>query len=719
MSYTCVKQNDPSDCGVAALATVARHYGKQINTAKLREITRTTLSGTTMQGLIRGAEELGFSTRPARGSYEALSDAPLPFIAHVQREDGFTHFIVVYEVDEAGVVAGDPEDGKIRSIDREDFEEMWYGNVLTLTPDSLTDVAEKSSYTARIFDLVKPWFNEFLYAFLAGIFFVLLGILTSFFIQFLIDNILVYEDTRMLNILALGLLVALGFRALFSTFRGYLLIMLSRKLNVALITTFLRRILRVSYHFFTTRKVGEILSRVMDTYKIRNAVGSVSISVVIDTVIVTGTFFIMFFYSWQLALLASSFVPLFVLVTYLFLKPMRRHQRRTMERAAKLESSLVETVNGMETIKLFTTEEKHRNRCENDLVDMLDSQVSVQKYMLGHSVTSTLLTAGATIAVLWFGAYRVFDGQLTVGQLIFFNSLLAYALDPFNRLVNVVSELQDAGVAMDRVFEFLELEPEEQTTADRPEQFQKLSEGISFRNVSFNYGYREDVLSDVSLDISAGETVAIVGESGAGKTTLCRLISRLYEPTEGRILLDGVPLNNYDAQSLRSRIGMVEQEPFLFNRSVRENIAYGTGSSSLSDIREVARKSVLHDLIEKLPEGYDTMVGERGVNLSAGQRQRIAIARALLHDPEIFIFDEATSHLDSDTERAIHENLQTDLQEKTVVLVAHRISTLTLADHIFVLKDRRIVEDGTHEELLEQEGEYWRFWRMQTGNSEA
>ena len=338
---------------------------------------------------------------------------------------------------------------------------------------------------------------------------------------------------------------------------------------------------------------------------------------------------------------------------------------------------------------------------------------SLQKMGISMSGAGTFVTGIAGIVILWFGGHRVIDGALTIGQLMFFYTLLGYMLEPLERLASVDLQLQDALVAVDRLYQVLDIEIEPHAVENKV-TLTGLSEGIELHDVAFKYGCRSNVLDHVSLQIPAGKTIAIVGESGSGKSTLLKLLMRFYDPTEGRILIDGVDARDIDLDSLRSRIGLVSQDPYIFNGTIRDNIALGQANATMQQVVEAARAAGLDEFISQLPDRYESMIGERGANLSGGQRQRLAIARALLRDPDILIFDEATSHLDTATERAIQRSLKTALAGRTVILVAHRLSTIRQADVIYVMESGAIAESGTHHELIEQDGRYTALWRAQS-----
>jgi ATP-binding cassette subfamily B protein len=718
--YRLVRQNDDSDCGPAALATIALHYRIPFQLQQLRAWAGTDTRGTPLRGLLLAAEKLGLSAIGVKGPYEALAQLPLPAIAHTKTAEGSGHYVGLYRVKKRAVVVADPAGG-IQQWSREEFCRRWTGNLLLAVPEpnaSRTRTGNAPAAPWRRFLCLLSFHTPVLTeAFFCALLLTVLGISTSYFIQHLVDSVLPRNDARLLNALGLGMMLIVLFRTLFSGLRQYLLAHVGRKVDLVLIAGYTRHILQLPLPFFEMRRVGEILSRINDAAKVREAISGTTTTAVVDGTLVLLLLVVLWLYDVPLALVATAFVPLLVISVLAHHPLSRRRSREAMEHAAQFSAVQVENVTGVETVKAFGVEPVRAEEGELRLVRLVQSLFSLQKLSLSTSAVGMFVTASAGILILWYGGHRVIGGALTIGQLMFFYSLLGSLLDPLERLAAVNLKIQDALVAVDRLYQIMD-EKLEPLCGENKIPFTGVREAIQLREVSFQYGCRAQVLEKLNLVIPAGKTVAVIGESGSGKSTLLKLLMGFYNPTEGCIRIDSVDLRDFDLASLRARIGLVAQDPFIFTGTIRENIALGRSGATLADVVEAARAAGLEEFIAGLPERYETVIGERGANLSGGQRQRLAIARALLRQPDLLIFDEATSHLDTATERAIQDNLRTALAGRTVVLVAHRLSTIKDADLIYVLHKGRIVEEGTHRELLAQEGWYAAFWRSQVGAGE-
>jgi ATP-binding cassette subfamily B protein len=714
--YPYVRQHDQSDCGAAALAMVAQHHRRALSLEQARMLAGTDRVGTTLLGLVQAGEKLGFTARAVKGPYEGLPSVPLPAIVHIKNKEGLGHFIVLYRWSKRSVTVADPAHGIVK-MSRAEFCKCWTGYVVVMIPDAHARRPFPKGTTPgpvrRFLALLAPHVGILIEAALCALVMTVLGMANSYFIQHLVDSVLVRSETRLLNALALGMVLLLVFRVLFSLLRQCLVCFVARRIDIALMSGYGRHLLGLPMPFFEMRRVGEILSRFHDAAKVRDAISGAVTTVFVDGVMVAGMVVVLWLYDLPLAAVATAFVPLLVGSILLHQPFLLRRSRETMEHSAQLSAHLVENVSGVETIKTFGVERARAEEAELYQVRLMKSIRSLQRLATSSSTLGMMVTSVAGLAILWYGGHRVMSGALTIGQLMFFSSLLGYLLGPLERLAGVNQTVQDALIAVDRLYQVLDLELEA-VGAGNKVPFQRIRQGIELRGVSFKYGCRANVLNKLNLMIPAGKTVAVVGESGSGKSTLLKLLQGFYTPTDGRLLLDGVDLCDVELGSLRRGVGVVSQDAFVFNGTLRQNISVGRPEATMEEVMAAARAAGLEEFINGLPERYETVIGERGANLSGGQRQRLAIARVLLKKPDLLIFDEATSHLDTATERAIQENLKAALAGRTVVLVAHRLSTIRDADHICVLHKGEVVEEGTHQELIQGYGRYAALWRAQS-----
>ncbi|NOG29762.1 peptidase domain-containing ABC transporter [Lysinibacillus fusiformis] len=713
--YVCVKQHDQKDCGIACLSTISKQHGLKIPISKLREVAGTDKQGTNVLGLIKAAEELGFTAKAVKGDAKALfQEFPLPAIAHCVIDSKLLHYVVIHKITQKEVIIADPAKGIVKYTP-EEFLKIWTGVLVLLVPSIKFERGDETQgLFARFFHLLKPQKWLFFQIFICSILYTLLGIAGAFYFQLLIDDILVFNLEKSLHIISLGILLLYTFQIILDAFRNYLLLHISQKFDISLILNYYSHVINLPMNFFSTRKVGEIISRIMDASKVREALSGATLTIVLDTMMVIVGAVILYTQSAFLFGITLVMVPVYILIVWLFKKAYENINRREMEENAQLNAYLVESLNGVETIKAYNAEKATKDELEKRFIKFLKSIFKhglIDNYQ--NSLKNYLGLVSGTV-ILWVGSYQVLKGNMTAGQLIAFNALLAYFLTPLQNLVNLQPMLQSAIVASQRLGEILDLETEEEKHKGKRMVPQHLKGDIDIRNVDFRYGTRSLILKDVNLSIGQGEKVAFVGESGSGKTTLAKLLLNFYQPEKGEILINGNNLQDLDFHKLREKIAYVSQESFFFSGTIEENLSLGTDNDvTLEDIVDAAKIAKAHDFINTLPLRYSTVLEENASNLSGGQRQRLSITRAILKKPDILILDEATSNLDSITEKAISETIDDYCSGVTTIIIAHRLSTIKKCDKICVIEQGHIIEIGTHEELLNSKGRYYELWRNQ------
>ncbi|AKG20546.1 peptidase domain-containing ABC transporter [Calothrix sp. 336/3] len=714
--YPFFEQQSASDCGAACLVMIGRYWGKQLSVNRLRDLTNVSRSGASLRALAAAAESIGFATRPVKASLDKLAQQPLPAIAHWEGK----HFIVVYEVSKKWVIVGDPAIGQ-RQLTIGEFKAGWNGYALLLQPTALLQqTPETSSGFWQFFDLVKPHTIVLLEVFLASLLIQIFGLVTPLFTQLLLDRVIVQGSTLTLNTVGLGLLIFGLFSVAMNGLRQYLLDHTANRIGIALMVGFIKHTFRLPLSFFESRYVGDIVSRVQENQKIQRFLTGEALSIGLDLLTVFVYVGLMFWYSWQMALLCLTIVPPFVLLALIATPFLRRISKEVFNALAEENSYLIQSLTGISSIRSMAIEQTVRWRWEELLNRLIKKTFKAEVISNQLQVFSSTIQTVVTTGLLWFGAWLVIQSQLTIGQLVAFNMLLGNVINPFQRLIVLWNQLQEVIVSTERINDVLEAEPEEDLQNKPRQSLPRLRGHIIFDNVTFRYHPESDinVLENLSFEIKPEQTIAVVGRSGSGKTTLSKLILGLYLPTDGKVLIDSQDITSISLRSLRSQIGVVDQDTFLFGGTIRENIAIAHPEASLEEIMTAADLAGADEFIKQLPMGYETQIGEGGGMLSGGQRQRLAIARALLGNPRLLLLDEATSHLDSESERIIQKNLKTILQGRTSVIIAHRLSTVRNADLILVLDRGVLVESGSHHQLISRKGHYYYLNQQQLAQGE-
>lgn len=701
-----VKQRDITDCGAACLAFIGSWYGFNMPVARIRQLAGTDKKGTNVLGLVEALGKMGFIAKGVRGEWESLFKIPKPAVAHVIIDGKLHHYVVITSVTEKRIEVMDPAHGQIRRISHDDFRKTWTGVLVILTPgERFKPGKETASKGSRFYQLIKPNSAILIQALAGALLYSILGLSMSLYLGKLVDNVLPGGNLNLLNMLGVVMLVIILLRLILSIFQALFVMKTGQKIDATLILGYYQHILKLPQNFFDNMRTGEIISRISDAVKIRVFINDVSIGLILNVFILIVSFALMFTFYFRLAIVMLISVPLYAGMYILSDNLNRKIQRRIMEKAADLEAQLVESLNSAGTIKRFGLEDYSNLKTEMRFVSLLEVLYKSGINGILSSGGSSLITQVFSLVVLWSGSVYVMGNHITSGELLAFYSVVGYFTGPVSGIIGFNRTLQDANIAADRLFEIFDLvtEQEEPKIELSPE---KVSD-IVFENVSFRYGTRTEVFNGFNLTLKKGEITAVIGESGSGKTTLISLLQNLYEINEGHIRIGGFDIRHYSNASIRRVISVVPQRIDLFATSLAENIAIGDFCPDMDKIEAVCKRLGLERFVEELPNGLSTMIGENGSNLSGGQRQKIAIARAIYRDPEILILDEATSSLDPESEEYVRYIINVLKQEgKTIIVIAHRLSTINMADRIVVLGHGRLLQEGTPAELKGREGHY-------------
>jgi ATP-binding cassette subfamily B protein len=709
--YPFIEQQSQADCGAACLAMVSRYWGKSFSINWLRELAKVGRSGSSLKNLGKAAESLGYEARPVKANLNSLVEQKNPWIAHW----GGDHYVVVYKIQGDRILVADPGLGK-QFYTRQKFLEGWTGYALLLSPTGQLAIApEQKNSFGRYFNLLLPYKSLAVQIICASLLIQVCTIITPLFTQIILDQVVVNKSLSTLNVFAIGLvLFGIGNIALTAT-RQYLVSYLSNRLDLTMISGFIRHTLMLPLKFFELRHVGDIITRVQENQKIQNFLISKVVLAWLDFVMGFIYLALMFYYNWRLTLLIVGLIPPIILVTLGATPLLRKISREVFAKSADQNSALVETITGINTVKATAAEREVRWRWEERLTAFLNAQFRSQKLGIKLQASSGLINSLGSAALLWYGAYLVINDQLSIGQFVAFNMLIDKVIQPVLSLSNLWDEMQEVMVSVERLDDVFSEEPEESAHKSML-LLPTIAGEVRFENVTFSYGSDEErnTLQNITFLAKPGETIAIVGRSGSGKTTLVKLLEGLYHPTGGHIWVDGHDIKNVSPYSLRSQIGVVPQDCYLFSGTILDNITLYRNEYSLEQAIEAAKLAEAHTFIQTMPLGYNTKVGERGTNLSGGQRQRIAIARALLGEPRILILDEATSSLDTESERRFQENLARISRERTTFIIAHRLSTVRNADCILVLDRGILVQRGNHQQLIaDRQGLYYHLAQQQ------
>ena len=529
----------------------------------------------------------------------------------------------------------------------------------------------------------------------------------------MIDKVLNAKDYYMLNMISASIVVIFLLRGIFLYGQNYLMSFVGQHVIIDIRSEVFRKLQRLSMSFYDKNKTGTIMSYVTnDVNALQGAMVDNTIELVTEGIILIGSVCAMVYLDWKLTLFTILTFPVVLYFMNFFGKKIRRSGGQIQEATADITSVLQESVSSARVVKSFVREQYEIERFEKENEANLKANLKNAKYMATLTPTIEFVAALGVTLILWYGGNNVIAGETTAGSLVAF---LAYAVNisnPIKRITRVSGNIQKALAAAQRVFDVLDL-PEEVRDLPDAKVLPAVTGSVSFEHVTFSYNAGDEILHDLSFTAKPGQAIGLVGPSGAGKSTVASLLPRFYDCDKGMIRIDGTDIRHVTLASLRNQVGIVPQETILFNGSVYDNILYGRLDATKEEIEAAAKAANAHDFIMELPEGYNTMLGDRGVNISGGQRQRIAIARAILKDPRILVLDEATSALDTESERVVQEALNRLMVGRTSIIIAHRLSTIKNADRIIVLDKGKLAESGTHEELMAKNGLYAHLYQIQ------
>ncbi|WP_081869762.1 type I secretion system permease/ATPase [Endozoicomonas numazuensis] len=704
-----------SDSAVTCLVMLARFHGLAAQPEQIKHQLGDSTKAIEAIDILGVAKLLKLKARRVETHSEKLQDLPLPAIA--RHTDG--HYFIIARFHEGKALIQDPLKDKPETVSLDVLETLFTGELFLFTKRSmLPGGMAKFDFSWFIPAILKH--KKLIYeVFLASFFIQLFALITPLFFQVIIDKVLVNQALTTLDVLAFGLLVLSVFDIVLNGLRNYVFSHTTNRVDVVLGSRLFNHLLRLPVAFFHARRVGDTVARVRELDTIREFITGSALTLCIDLLFTIIFFVVMYFYSPTLTWIVLGSIPFYIILSLIVTPILRARLNEKFKRGAENQSFLVESVTGMETIKSSAVEPQMQRVWEDQLAAYVSA--SFRAMNLGNiaSQTAGLINKVVTVLILWVGATLVINGELSVGMLIAFNMIAGRVSAPILKLVQLWQDFQQAGISVQRLGDILNTPTEPGHDPNRT-TLPALNGFVKFEHVSFRYQPdRPAVLNGVSLEVKPGEIIGIVGRSGSGKSTLTKLVQRLYVPESGRVLVDGVDLALVEPAWLRRQVGVVLQENFLFNRSVRDNIALADPGASIERVMAAAKLAGAHEFILELPEGYDTQVGEQGSSLSGGQKQRIAIARALLTNPKILIFDEATSALDYESEHIIQQNMKRISQGRTVFIIAHRLSTVRDANRIIVMDKGRIVEEGSHDQLVKLGGHYARLNAHQHGVREA
>ncbi|MCF8372250.1 MAG: peptidase domain-containing ABC transporter [Bacteroidales bacterium] len=725
-AFPFFKQHDAMDCGPSCLRMIAKHYGRSISLQKIRELSHISREGVSLLGISEAAEELGFHSIGTRINFDQLSkEAPLPCIAHWRQN----HFVVVYKIKKDTVYVADPAHTLIKYTKAE-FIKNWasiekdgvkQGICLLIEPtpsfsaDTYLDDDKTGKTGFRFLFSYLGHYRKFIVQLLIGMIFgSLIQLIFPFLTQSIVDFGINNNDISFINLVLIAQLVLLISRMSVDMIRSWILLHIGTRVNISLISDFLIKMMKLPISFFDTKMIGDIIQRIGDHKRIESFLTSSTLNILFSLVnlIIFGIVLVIYDLSVFLVFFFGSI--LYVAWILIFLRKRRELDSKRFTHQARNQSSIIQLINGMQEIKLNNCEKQKRWEWEAIQASLYKVRMKVLSLRQYQNAGGVFINETKNIIITFIAAKAVIDGSITLGMMLAIQYIIGQLNSPINQMLEFIHSTQDAKISLERLGEIHNREDEEPVSQGKVNIFPE-NKSFSIRKLSFQYEgpHSKFVLDDISMQIPQGKVTAIVGVSGSGKTTLIKLLLGFYPPTKGELKIGDISLSNFSQKMLRQKCGVVMQDGFIFSDTIAQNVAVGYETIDQKRLLEAVKLANIQAFIESLPLGYNTKIGADGHGLSQGQKQRILIARAIYKDPEFLFFDEATNALDANNERVIMQNLDRFFKGRTVVVVAHRLSTVKNADQIIVLDDGKIIETGNHANLTAKKGAYYELVKNQ------
>lgn len=708
-------QHDAMDCGPACLRMIAKYYGRHYTLEGLRQRCHISREGVSLLGISSAAEEIGFKTIGVHLPFSQLKDeVPLPCIVHWRQN----HFVVVYKIHRGIVYVADPASGLLKYSEKE-FLDGWISRhengdegialLLEPQPDFYAEEGEKPDKAKFSFILkyLKPYRKLIAQLFMGMIMGTLLQLIFPFFTQSIVDYGIGNSNLNFVTLILVAQLTLYVAQTAVEFIRSWILLHISTRINISIISDFLIKLMKLPIGFFDTKMIGDLMQRIGDHQRIESFLTSSTLNTLFSFVTFIVFAAILALYSMKLLVVFLVGSALYVVWVLIFLKYRRELDYKRFSQASAEQSNLIQMITGMQEIKLNNCEKQKRWEWENIQAKLFKVSISSLKLSQWQQSGAVFINETKNILISYISARAVIQGDMSLGMMMAVQTIVGQLNSPISQMIGFIQSAQDAKISLERLGEIHNKKDETEEGDGRTSIFTD-DRSIGIENLTFHYDPLSDaVLNDVSLTIPEGKVTAIVGMSGSGKTTLVKLLLGFYTPTGGSIRVGGINMKNIDPKAWRDRCGTVMQEGFIFSDSIAKNIAIGEDHIDERRLLHAAKVANIQDMIESLPLGYNTKIGQEGNGISQGQKQRILIARAVYKNPDYIFLDEATNSLDANNERVIMDNLQEFFKGKTVVVVAHRLSTVKNADQIVVINHGKITETGTHEELTARRGEYY------------